>query len=162
MKRTALVIAVVVGVASYALGASTDKPLVATYDKIADGILAANHAETAIVQAILGSHRAAGEAAATAGKWDEAAANVALWANEGDNAVGGIRKRLLEGGHHHNAEGESKGVFEAGYVTVTSAAKKAALEISAKIQAAKDDAARKAAWAEFEKLADATLAAAPK
>jgi len=164
MKRTALVIAIVavVGVSSYALGAGTEKPLVATYDKIADGILASNHAETAVIQAILASHRSAGEAAAAAGKWDEAAANMALWANEGDNAVGGIRKRLLEGGHHHNAEGESKGLFEPGFVVVTVAAKKAALDLVAKLQAAKDDAARKAAWAEFAKLCDATVAAAPK
>jgi hypothetical protein len=163
VKRTALLVGfVVVAAASYAFGASTDKPLVATYDKIADGILAANHAETAIVRAILSSQRNAGEAAAAAGKWDEAAANAALWANEGDNAVGGIRKRLLEGGHHHNAEGEAKGVFEPGYVIVTVEAKKKALDLVAKIQAAKDDAARKAAWGEFVKLAEATEAAAPK
>jgi hypothetical protein len=163
MKRTALLIAVaVVAAASYALGASTEKPLVATYDKIADGILAANHAETAIVRAILQSHRSAGAAAAAAGQWDEAASNVALWANEGDNAVGGIRKRLLEGGHHHNAEGEAKGLFEPGFVIVTTAAKKQALDLVAKIQAAKDDAAKKAVWGEFAKLAEATEAAAPK
>jgi len=163
MKRTALGVAfVVVAVASYAFGATTEKSLVATYDKIADGILAANHAETAVVKAILASHRGAGEAAAGAGKWDAAAENVALWANEGDNAVGGIRKRLLEGGHHHNAEGEAKGVYEAGYVVVTAEAKKKALALVQTMQTAKDDAARKAAWGEFAKLADATEAAAPK
>jgi len=158
MKRTksaALVAAfALVAVASFAFGASTNKPLVDTYDKIADGILAANHAETAIVSAILSSHRSAAEAAAGAGQWDEAAAQVALWANEGDNAVGGIRKRLLEGGHHHNAEGEAKGIFEPGYVIVTVEAKKKALAASAAMQAAKDDAARKAAWADFAKVCE--------
>ena len=155
MKRIALTAAVaVVAAASYALGATTDKPLVATYERIADGILAANHAETAVVQAILESHRRQADAAANAGKWDEAAAQVALWANEGDNSVGGIRKRLLEGGHHHNAEGESKGLYEAGYVVVTTDAKKKALDVVAKIQAAKDDGARKAAFAEFGKISD--------
>jgi hypothetical protein len=79
---------------------------------------------------------------------------VALWANEGDNAVGGIRNRLLEGGHHHNAEGEAKGIYEAGYVIVTVAAKKSALDIAAKLQAAADDAARAASCQAFEKLAD--------
>jgi len=142
MKRTAIVVATVLALgASYALGATTQKSLVATYDKIADGILAANHAETAVVKAILQSHRDAGDAAAASGKWDEVASHVALWANEGDNAVGGIRKRLLEGGHHHNAEAESKGIFEPGFVVVTVEAKKKALEISSRIQAAKDDAA---------------------
>ena len=164
MKRIVLVVAfVLVAAASYALAAvATEKSLVDTYDKIADGILAANHAETAIVKAILAGHRGHGEAAAAAGKWDDVAAHVALWANEGDNAVGGIRKRLLEGGHHHNAEGESKGVFEPGYVVVTVEAKKKALDVVARMQAAKDDAARKALWAEFAKLAEATEAAAPK
>lgn len=163
MRRVAIVVGFfVVAVASYAFGATTDKPLVTTYDRIADGILAANHAETAIVRAILASHRNAGEAGAAAGKWDVAAENAALWANEGDNAVGGIRKRLLEGGHHHNAEGEAKGVFEAGYVVVTAEAKKKALTLVQTIQTAKDDGARKAAWSEFAKMAEATEAAAPK
>ena len=163
MRRTAVVVGFfVVAAASYAFGASTDKPLVATYERIADGILAANHAETAIVRAILSSHRNAGEAAATGGKWDAAAENMALWANEGDNAVGGIRKRLLEGGHHHNAEGEAKGIFEAGYVVVTVEAKKKALALVQTMQTAKDDGARKAAWGEFAKLAEATEAAVPK
>lgn len=154
MKRTALLFALVgaVAVSSYALGAATGKPLVATYDKIADGILAANHQETAIITAILASHHEAAEAAAMAGKWEDAAANMALWANEGDNAVGGIRKRLLEGGHHHNAEGEAKGIFEPGYVVVTVAAKKAALAVVAALQAAKDEAGRKSAWDEFSKV----------
>ncbi len=42
---------------------------------------------------------------------------MALFANEGDNAIAGIRKRLVEGGHHHNAAGEEQGIFEEGYVS---------------------------------------------
>ena len=156
MKRIALVTAVlVVAAGSYALGANTSKPAVDTYNAIADGILAANRAEKAVVASILWEHWGAAKAAAAAGKWDEAAAQVALLANEGDNAIGGIRKRLLEGGHHHNAEGEAKGIYEPGYVTVTIAAKKAALDAVAKLQGAKDDAAKKAVWAEIEKAAEA-------
>ena len=49
---------------------------------------------------------------------------------EGDNAVAGVRKRLLEGGHHANSEGEAQGVYEAGYVVVNKAAKKAFLDSS--------------------------------
>lgn len=155
MKRSILVsAAAVLALGSYALGASTQRPLVATYDKIADSILAAKHSEKAVVSAILASHRQAAGLAAGAKAWGEAAAQIALWGNEGDNAVGGIRKRLLEGGHHHNAEGESKGLFEEGYVIVTVAAKKQALDLAAALQAAGDDAARGAAVAAFEKLAE--------
>ena len=75
---------------------------------------------------------------------------MALFANEGDNQIGGIRKRLLEGGHHHNAEGEAKGIYEEGYVIVTKAAKKSCLDAVAALQTAKDDAGRKAAWDAFE------------
>lgn len=155
MKRSLLIgAATLVALGSYALGASTQRPLVQTYDKIADGILAAKQSEKAIVAAILLSHRQAASAAAAAGRWDDAAAEMALWANEGDNAVGGIRKRLLEGGHHHNAEGEAKGIFEAGYVTVTVEMKRTVLTMVAVLQEAKDDAGRRAPFKAFEELAD--------
>ena len=49
---------------------------------------------------------------------------------EGDNAVAGVRKRLLEGGHHANAEGEAQGIYDEGYVVVTKAAKQAFLDAS--------------------------------
>ena len=156
MKRIALVTAFVVAAAgSYAWGASTSKPLVDTYNAIADSILAAKRSEAAVVKSILESHIAHANAAAAAGKWDEAAAELSLAANEGDNAVGGIRKRLLEGGHHHNAEGEAKGIYEEGYVIVTKAMKKQMMDLVAKLQAAKDDAARKAVWAEIDAAAKA-------
>jgi hypothetical protein len=145
--------------ASYALGASTDRTLVETYEGIADSILAAKRSEAAVVRAILASHWKAARAAAQAGRWDEAAAEVALIANEGDNAVGGIRKRLLEGGHHHNAEGEAQGIYEPGYVIVTVEAKRKALDLVSRLQAAKDDAARKAVWAEVEAVAQAVCSA---
>ena len=41
-----------------------------------------------------------------------------------------MRKRLLEGGHHHNAAGEAQGIFDEGYVVVTKAAKQTFLESS--------------------------------
>ena len=85
------------------------------------------------------------------------AAAMALFANEGDNKIGGIRKRLLEGGHHHNAEGEAKGVYEAGYVIVTKKAKKAALRASADMQAANDAAGRREAWKAFKAAAEPLL-----
>ncbi len=86
-----------------------------------------------------------------------AAAEVALFANEGDNAVGGIRKRLLEGGHHHHAADEAKGIYEEGYVHVTRAAKKECLAASMDLQKATDDAGRAAAWKRFQVAAATVL-----
>jgi hypothetical protein len=73
---------------------------------------------------------AANEAKAAQTAVENLAADVGQLATEGDNAVAGIRKRLLEGGHHHNAAGEAQGIFDEGYVIVTKAAKKSFLESS--------------------------------
>ena len=159
MKRIAWFAGIaLVAAGSYAFGAGTSPTLVSTYSTLADTILGAKQTEHNLVAVMLEAHRAAATTAANAGKWDEAAAEIALFANEGDNAVGGIRKRLLEGGHHHNAEGESKGLYEPGFVIVTVAAKKDARAAAAAIQAAKTDDERKTAWASFEKAADSVLA----
>lgn len=145
--------ALVIAAAGFALGAETRKSLVASYDSLADTILGAKKTEHNLVLAILESHHGAARREFKEGNWDASAAEMALFANEGDNAVGGIRKRLLEGGHHHNAAGEEKGVYEAGYVIVTKEAKQKILAASAVLQAAKDEADRKAAWEAFEKAA---------
>ena len=145
--------ALVLVAAGFALGAETKKSLVATYDSIADSILSTKKSEHNLVLAILGVHHHGAPRAFKDGKFDESAAEMALFANEGDNAVGGIRKRLVDGGHHHNAEGEEKGVYETGFVIVTKAVKKKSLEASAALLAAKDDAGRKAAWDAFEAVA---------
>lgn len=141
-----------VAVTSFALGAETRKSLVATYSSIADTILGSKHAESGIVKAILEIHYGNARRSFEAGRYEDAAAEMALFANEGDNAVGGIRKRLLEGGHHHNAEGEAKGVYEEGYVIVTKAAKKACLDAVAALQG-DDEKAKKAAWDKFDAAA---------
>ena len=155
MKRTAVAAGfLVVAVASFALGAAeTRKSLVQTYDALATTILGAKNTEKGLVTVILQSHRDAARRAFQAGKWEDAAAEMALFANEGDNAVGGIRKRLLEGGHHHNAEGEAKGIFEEGYVIVTKDAKAKMLAAQSKLLACTDDAGRKSAWDDFDKVA---------
>jgi hypothetical protein len=146
-------VVLVVAAASFALGAETRSSLVESYRSLADTILGAKKTESSLVKAILETHVDAARRAVADGKPEEAAAHMALFANEGDNAVGGIRKRLLEGGHHHNAEGEAKGIYEPGYVIVTKAVKTRVLAASAAMQSAADDAARKAAWADFEKAA---------
>jgi hypothetical protein len=158
MKRSLLIGgAVVIAAAAFAAGAETRKSLVASYDTLADTILGAKKTERHLVQAILETHYNSARRQFGDKKFDEAAAEMALVANEGDNAVGGIRKRLVEGGHHHNAEGEAKGEFEAGYVIVTKAMKQKALAAAAALQAAKDDAGRKAAWDAFEAATGAMM-----
>jgi hypothetical protein len=149
--------AAVLAVASFALGQETGKGLVATYDSLADVILGAKKAEKGVVRAILEQHRAHAAGALKQGDAAKAAAEMALFANEGDNAVGGIRKRLLEGGHHHNAEGEAKGVYEEGFVLVTRAQKAECMAASMDLQKAADDAGREAAWKKFDAAAAAAL-----
>jgi len=156
MKRTHISIALA-AMALLSFAQETPRPEVDTYNAIADAILATKHAETGIVKTILDGHLQAAMAAAKGGNHEAAAANMALFANEGDNAVGGIRKRLLEGGHHHNAEGEAKGIFEAGYVVVTVEAKKKCLAASAAYLKATTDADRKKALEEFGAVATALL-----
>ncbi|MCK6481070.1 MAG: hypothetical protein L6R43_13300 [Planctomycetes bacterium] len=150
---TAFAAAAVLAAASFALGQETGRDLVGSYDSLAGVILGAKQTEKNLVRAILSGHRAHAAAYAKQGDGAKAAAEMALFANEGDNAVGGVRKRLLEGGHHHNAEGEAKGVYEEGYVVVTRAAKKACLDASMAMQKASDEAGRMAAFEAFEKTA---------
>jgi hypothetical protein len=118
--------------------------MVAAYDALADTILGANRAEDRLVRAILATAyghahaelgRArqalkAGDAATARAALENVAAAVGQIGTEGDNAVAGVRKRLLEGGHHHNAAGEAQGRFDEGYVVVTKVAKQAFLESS--------------------------------
>ncbi len=161
MKKTIVLVALSLAVAVAAVPApaqETPKTLVATYDQLAGVILGVDGAEVALVKSILAVHRDAAEAAMKAGKDDEAAAQMALFANEGDNAVAGIRKRLLAGGHHHHhAEEETSGKYEPGYVVVTKKAKEQILAAATALRKAGDDAGRQAAWKTFETVADPLL-----
>jgi hypothetical protein len=123
---------------------ATPAEMVSAYDALADTILGANKTEEKLVRAILAATygHAQGEVARarqalkandTAGARaaiENVATAVGQIGTEGDNAVAGVRKRLLEGGHHHNAAGESQGLYDEGYVVVTKAAKQAFLESS--------------------------------
>ena len=88
-----------------------------------------------------------------AGNFEKSAAQMALFGNEGDNAIGGVRKRLVEGGHHHNAAGEEAGIYDEGFVIVTKKDKNKALAASKALREAKDDTARQAAWDDFDAVA---------
>ncbi len=122
----------------------TPDEIVATYATLADGILALKRTEENVCRSILATTNAhahvelgraqkaiaSGDTKAAGAALESLAASVAQLATEGDNAVAGIRKRLLEGGHHHNAAGEAQGIFDEGFVIVTKAAKAKLLESS--------------------------------
>jgi hypothetical protein len=145
---------------------ATPKELVATYDSLADTILGGNKTERKLVLAILAStygHAQAevGKAKAALAKGDAAGAQAAVQnvatavgqiATEGDNSVVAIRKRLLEGGHHANSEGEAQGVYEEGYVILTKVAKKAFLDSSQAIAMTAKKPTAEALDAEWKKV----------
>jgi hypothetical protein len=123
---------------------ATPAEMVATYNTLADGILALKNTEANLVRSILSAAHAhaqvqldrarkaiaASDTAGARAATEALAADVAQLATEGDNAVGAVRKRLLQGGHHHNAAGEAQGIFDEGFVIVTKAAKQKLLESS--------------------------------
>ncbi len=154
---------------------ATPSEMVATYDTLADAILAVKKTEANLVRSILGAAYAHAQvelararqaikgtdAKAIQTALETLAADVAQLGTEGDSAVAGVRKRLLEGGHHHNAAGEAKGIYDEGYVMVTRAAKQALLDASRAIaqlaRAPKAEALEaewkkvQAAWADLTK-----------
>jgi len=87
----------------------------------------------------------------------KAAAEMALFGNEGDNAIGGIRKKLVEGGHHHHSDGEAKGVYEPGFVIIKRETKQKVLKTVAAYKQAKSEQEREKAWKQFAELAHAAL-----
>jgi hypothetical protein len=148
----------------------TPADMVATYATLADGILALKHTEENLCRSILAATNAhagvemrraakaiaAGDTKASAAALESLAAAVAQLATEGDNAVAGVRKRLLEGGHHHNAAGEAQGTFDEGFVIVTKAAKAKLLESSraiAQMSHAPKAEALDAEWKKVEAVA---------
>jgi hypothetical protein len=140
----------------------TPPQLVATYDSLADTILAAKKTEWNLVHSILAMSykHAEGTLAAAKAKLaakqnakpelEKLAALVTEIANEGDARVAAVRKKLLDGGHHHNAAGEQQGIYDEGFVIVTRAAKKTLIDAAGKIARATDAAALDAAWKSVE------------
>lgn len=147
----------------------TPAEMVATYNTLADGLLALKRTEENLVKSILATARAhgevelsrarkaisAGDAAGAKTALEAVAADVAQIGTEGDNAVAAVRKRLIEGGQHHNAAGEAQGVYDEGYVIVTKAAKVKLLEASrtfAQQASAPKAADLDAAWASVQSV----------
>ena len=152
MKKL-VVIGILLLLAAPLAAQETPKSIVEAYDALADTILSVRAAESTFVTAMLDGHLHAAKSLMKAGDWEGAAAQMALFANEGDNNIGGVRKKLLEGGHHFNADGEEQGIYEPGYVIVTREAKVGILEASKELRLAQDEEGRKAAWKKFAGIA---------
>ena len=146
--------------------AETPAQMVEAYESLADTILAAHKTEWNLVHSILamtyrhaeGTLAAAkakmGSGAGARAEVEMLAALVSQLANEGDASVAAVRKRLVEGGHHHNAAGERQGLYDEGFVIVTRAAKKSMLDAAKKIgrlAGSSDTAALDAAWKQVAK-----------
>ena len=145
---------------------ATPAEMVGTYESLATAILAVKETEDKLVRSILaatyghaqgelGRAQAAlkaGNAAGAQSAVENLAADVAQLGTEGDNAVAAVRKRLLEGGHHHHADGEAKGIYDPGYVVVTRAAKQAFLDSSRAIGQMAKAAKSEALDAEWKKV----------
>jgi len=154
MKSKSLIVVLAIALnVPIAMAQETPKAMVHTYDAMADTILSLKRAEASFVRALLDEYRRGAEAAMKRGDSEAAAAEIALFANEGDNAIGGIRKRLLEGGHHHHAKAETEGIYEPGYVIVTRQAKRELLDASVALRKAQNEEARQEAWKQFTALA---------
>lgn len=123
---------------------ATPAEMVATYDSLADVILGAKKTEANLVRSILAASYAhaqvelgralkaikANDPKGAQLAIENLAADVGQLGTEGDAAVAAVRKRLVEGGHHHHADGEAKGIYDEGFVVVTRAAKQALLDAS--------------------------------
>ena len=143
----ALLGASVAPAAAQSADAGTPPEMVATYNTLADGLLALKRTEENLVKSILAAAKAHGEvqlmrakraigandAAASKTAVEALASDVAQLGTEGDHSVGAVRKRLIEGGQHHNAAGEAQGIYDEGFVIVTKAAKQKLLESSRRI-----------------------------
>ena len=154
MKRTLLITLCLTMLALPAVAQQSPPNLVEAYDGLADSILGMRQAEANLVAAILYDHYRAAERAFKADEFEKAAAEMALFASEGDNAVAGIRKRLIQGGHFFNdADGEDA-MFEKGFVIITKKAKKNILEASAALRQADNKDDRMTAWYKFQPIAE--------
>jgi len=144
---------------------STPAEMVAAYNSLADTILAVKKTEHDLVLAILAGtfHHAEGMLNAAMAKLnagqpaasevEAVAALVAQMGNEGDNSVAAVRKRLVEGGHHHNSAGEQQGIYDEGFVIVTREAKQALLASASAIGKMASSATSEGLKGQWERVA---------
>ena len=141
-----------------AIAQETAPGMVKTYDALADTILSVKRTEVGFVRALLEGYMEAARTDYENRDYKGAAAKIALFANEGDNAIAGIRKRLVDGGHHHHhASDEDTADYDQGFVIVDKAHKASLLELAAQMRQAKKKTVT-TVWRNFESTADALLA----
>jgi hypothetical protein len=96
---------------------SMDKSAAATYEHLATAIIAIEQTEDELVKSILLGYHAAAQGHLNAAVRDEAhramhledaAAEVANIANEGDKRIQAVRQRLAKAGHTHNTDAVTK------------------------------------------------------
>lgn len=157
MRKYTVPIAVLtlVLVAGVAWAQHTPKPMVATYQSLADAILALQSAEADLITSVLQLHHGQAMAAYEDGDYASAAAEMTLFANEGDNTMAGIRNRLVEGGHHHHHHhaGDSDEMYDPGFLAVTREAKAEIARAAAAMRDAGSAMAADAAWERFDAVA---------
>ncbi len=142
-----------------AVAESSPGAMVESYEALVENILAVRRLESGFVGALLDGHRRAAEDLMRRGEFKRAAAEMTLFANEGDGAIGGIRERLVEAGHRHHADPDRRGGYDPGFVIVTRAARLKLLAAAAAFERATSDGDRQEAWAAFALEAEALLMA---
>jgi len=111
----------------------------ATYEALAEAIVAVRETETQLVKGILthsytnaSRHLNAAmgaEGAARARHLEQAATSITDLANEGDKRIQAVRQRLLEAGHHHHTDAETQD----DYIFIDSAEKKSLLDLATSV-----------------------------
>jgi len=122
-----------------------DRVAAATYENLANAIIAIEATENELVKSILLGYQAAAHGhlhAAIADEknrrahLEEAAADIANIANEGDKRIQAIRQRLAKAGHTHNSDATTK----EDYMFIDSKEKKAFLELARRVSQLNADA----------------------
>jgi hypothetical protein len=131
----------------------------ATYENLANAIIAIEKTEDELVKTILMGYHAAAQRHLRMGMRDEAnrkahfeaaAAEISNIANEGDAAIRAIRQRLAQAGHTHNTDVETK----EDYLFVASREKKELLALAQKVAQMGDDASPDAIRQAFTELGE--------
>ena len=139
------------------------KSAAATYEHLANAIIAIEATEDELVRSILIGYHSAAQAhlkaairdePGRAGHLEAAAAEVANIANEGDKRIQSIRQRLAKAGHTHNTDVETKG----DYMFVTNREKKELLDVAAKVVKASANTEIEALGSKLGSLFNAAIA----
>lgn len=137
----------------------TSGAMVESYDALVENVLALRRLESGFVGALLDGHRRAAEDLMRREEFERAAAEMTRFANEGDDAIAGIRQRLIEAGHRYHADADRQSRYEPGFVIVTREARQSILAAAAALVEASTDEQRQKAWSDFAITAEALMMA---